>query len=699
MNASAPLIWEFEIMTVTIAREGSIAVVTVDNPPVNALSQALRQALVEAVSELDADATVKAVVLICAGRTFIAGADVSEFGKPPQPPHLPDVVAAIEGTKKPWIAAIHGSALGGGLEVALGCAYRVAVSSANLGLPEVKLGIIPGAGGTVRLPRLIGAAAAVDLVTGGSPLSAKKAEGLGLIDAVIDGDLRAGAVAFAERIAEKSLPQPISRRAAPAIEAGFWESAEKAVAAKAKREIAPLRALASIRKACETDFADAMAFERETFLALRGSEQAAALRHVFFAERAAPRPPELAGITPRDIRSAAVIGGGTMGVGIAAALRDAGLPVVLIERDATAVERGLANVKSIYDGSVKRGRMTQAVADQRMAGVTGGDDYGLLADTDLVIEAVFEDLAVKRAVFEKLSAVCRPDAVLATNTSYLDPGAISAGIVHPERFLGLHFFSPAHVMKLLEIVPTEATAPEVLAAGFALARQLAKIPVRAGICDGFIGNRILKLTRAQAERLLLSGATPSAVDAAMRDFGLPMGPFEAQDLGGLDIAAFQRKAARERGETPFAPVAERLCALQRFGQKTGGGWYDYQSGDRAPKPSETVAAIIAEEAADRPQRAWSEAEIADAILLPMVNEATRILEERVALRAADIDLVKIHGYGFPRWRGGPMHYAEARGLAEVVAVLDRLAAEGLAEAPSEGLRRAAAAGGFSARER
>ncbi|RFZ87198.1 3-hydroxyacyl-CoA dehydrogenase [Shinella sp. WSJ-2] len=686
-------------MTVTIAREGSIAVVTVDNPPVNALSQALRQALVEAVVELDADATVKAVVLICAGRTFIAGADVSEFGKPPRPPHLPDVVAAIEGAKKPWVAAIHGSALGGGLEVALGCAYRVAVSSASLGLPEVKLGIIPGAGGTVRLPRLIGAAAAVDLVTGGSPVGAKRAEGLGLVDVVIDGDLRAGSMAFAEGIAEKSLPQPISSRAVPAAEAGFWESAEKAVAAKAKREIAPLRALASIRKACETDFAEAMAFERETFLALRGSEQAAALRHVFFAERAAPRPPELAGITPRDIRSAAVIGGGTMGAGIAAALRDAGLPVVLIERDATAVERGLANVKAIYDGSVKRGRLTQAVADQRMAGVAGGDDYGLLADTDLVIEAVFEDLAVKRAVFETLSAVCRVDAVLATNTSYLDPGAISDGIAHPERFLGLHFFSPAHVMKLLEIVPTETTAPEVLAASFALARQLAKIPVRAGICDGFIGNRILKVTRAQAERLLLSGATPSAVDAAMRAFGLPMGPFEAQDLGGLDIAAFQRKAARERGETPFAPVAERLCALQRFGQKTGGGWYDYQPGDRAPKPSETVAAIIAEEAADRPQRAWSEAEIADAILLPMVNEATRILAERVALRAADIDLVKIHGYGFPRWRGGPMHYAEARGLADVVAVLDRLAAEGLAEAPSEGLRRAAAAGGFSALER
>lgn len=683
-------------MVVTITREHTVAVVTVDNPPVNALSQALRQALVDAVAELDADSTVKAIVLICAGRTFIAGADVSEFGKPPMPPHLPDVVAHIEGAKKPWVAAIHGSALGGGLEVALGCAYRVAVAAASLGLPEVKLGIIPGAGGTVRLPRLVGAAAAVDLVTGGNPVGAKKAEELGLVDAIVAGDLRAGAIAFANGVAGKPRPQPLSSRTVPAVEAGFWEAAEKAVAAKARRENAPLRALASVRKASETDFSAAMAFERETFLALRGSGQAAALRHVFFAERAAPRPPELAGITPRDIRSAAVIGGGTMGAGIAAALRDAGLPVVLIERDQAAVERGLANVRAIYDGSVKRGRMTLALADERMAGVTGGDDYGLMADTDLVIEAVFEDLAVKRAVFEKLSSVCRSDAVLATNTSYLDPAAISQGVGHPERFLGLHFFSPAHVMKLLEIVPTEATAPDVLATGFALARLLAKIPVRAGICDGFIGNRILKVTRAQAERLLLAGATPSAVDAAMRAFGLPMGPFEAQDLGGLDIAAFQRKAARERGETPFAPVAERLCAIGRLGQKTGGGWYDYQPGDRAPKPSETVAGIIAEIVAGQPQRVWSETEIADAILLPMVNEATRILAEGVALRAADIDLVKIHGYGFPRWRGGPMHYAEARGLAEVVAVLDGLAAEGLADPACDGLRRAAEAGGFSA---
>ncbi|MGV1759761.1 3-hydroxyacyl-CoA dehydrogenase NAD-binding domain-containing protein [Rhizobium sp. A22-96] len=683
-------------MTVTIAREGAIAVVTIDNPPVNALSQAVRQALIEAVATLDADEMVKAVVLCCAGRTFIAGADVNEFGKPPEPPHLPDVVASIEGAGKPWVAAIHGSALGGGLEVALGCAYRVAVRSANLGLPEVKLGLIPGAGGTVRLPRLIGAPAAVDLVTSGNPIDARKAAALGLVDLVVDGDLRQAAIAFVKEAVGKPRPQSISGRNVAAVEDGFWDDVEKAVAASAKREIAPVRATASVRKASEADFATAMAFERETFLELRGSAQAAALRHVFFAERAAPRPPELASVAPRDIRSAAVIGGGTMGAGIAAALRDAGLPMILVERDEAAVERGLANVRSIFEASAKRGRITPEIAAERIAGVIGTDDYGSLADTDLVVEAVFEDLSIKRAVFAKLSEVCRPDAVLTTNTSYLDPDQISQGLSNPERFLGLHFFSPAHIMKLLEIVPTETTAPEVLATGFALARLLGKIPVRAGICDGFIGNRILKVTRAQSERLLLSGATPSVVDAAMRAFGLPMGPFEAQDLGGLDIAGFQRKAARERGEVPFAPVGDRLCAIERFGQKSGGGWYDYRPGDRAPQPSDAVAAIIAEEAHGKVQLAWDEAAIADAVILPMVNEAARILEEGVAVRAADIDLVKIHGYGFPRWRGGPMHYAEARGLAEVVAVLDGLSTQGLADSPCARLRVAAERGGFSA---
>ncbi|WP_349960704.1 3-hydroxyacyl-CoA dehydrogenase NAD-binding domain-containing protein [Rhizobium sp. ZPR3] len=686
-------------MTVTITHEGAIAVVTVDNPPVNALSHGLRLALVEAVSTIHADATVSAAVLVCAGRTFIAGADVSEFDKPPIPPHLPDVVAAIEDSRKPWVAAIHGNALGGGLEVALGCAYRVAVASASLGLPEVKLGIIPGAGGTVRLPRLIGAAAALDLVTSGNPVDARKALALGLVDMIAEEELLSAAVAFAREVAGRPKLQPISERSVSAVEDGFWERIEKAVAAKAKREIAPLRALACIRKASEADFATATAFERETFLELRGSAQAAALRHVFFAERAAPRPSEVAGVTPRDIRSAAVIGGGTMGAGIAAALRDAGLPVVLVERDQAAIDRGLANIKQMFDGSVRRGRMSPETAAVRVAGILGTDDYGQLAGTDLVIEAVFEDLAVKRTVFGRLAKVCRADTVLATNTSYLDPEEISAGLVQPERFLGLHFFSPAHVMKLLEIVPTGKTATDVLATGFALARLLGKIPVRAGICDGFIGNRILKVARMQAERLLLSGATPLAVDAAMRAFGLPMGLFEAQDFGGLDIAAFQRKAARERGEASFAPVADRLCAMGRFGQKSSGGWYDYQPGERASRPSDTVNAIIAEEAAGRSQKAWDEAAMADAIVLPIVNEAALILDEGIAARAADIDLVKIHGYGFPRWRGGPMHYAQTRGLAEIVAALDRLSASGLAEPPHKALRRAAEDGSFSSLER
>ncbi len=639
-------------MTVTIAREGTVAVVTVDNPPVNALSQALRQALVDAVAELDADAAVGAVVLICAGRTFIAGADVNEFGKPPQPPHLPDVVARIEGAKTPWVAAIHGSALGGGLEVALGCAYRVAVPSASLGLPEVRLGIIPGAGGTVRLPRLIGPAAAVDLVTGGSPVGAKKAEGLGLVDALIDGDLRAGAIAFAGDIAGKPVPQPISDRVVPPVEAGFWETAEKAVAAKAKREAAPLRALASVRRASETDFASAMAFERETFLELRGSAQAAALRHVFFAERAAPRPPELAGVTPRAIRSAAVIGGGTMGAGIATALRDAGLPVVLIERDKDAVERGLANVRAIYDGAVKRGRIPQAIADERMAGVVGADDYGLLADTDLVIEAVFEDLGVKRAVFTRLAEVCRPDTVLATNTSYLDPNAISEGVRHPERFLGLHFFSPAHVMKLLEIVPTDATAPDVLVAGFALARQLGKIPVRAGICDGFIGNRILRRFRTEAEALVRDGVGIAAIDAAMRGFGFAMGPFEMQDMAGLDIAFLHREAARKRGEPVPDMPGDLLVRAGRKGQKTGGGWYDYAPGDRRPQPSAKAERILAPLMGPRTDMPGEV--IVARLMAAMAQEGQAILAEGIAASAADIDLVEVHGYGFPRRRGGPM---------------------------------------------
>ncbi|WP_448953858.1 FAD-dependent oxidoreductase [Labrys neptuniae] len=681
-------------MTVSIARQGSIAVVSVDNPPVNALSRAVRQGLWHAVDELDADVSVSAVVLACSGRTFIAGADIGEFGRPPEPPHLPDVVSRIEQAGKPWIAAIHGSALGGGLEVALGCRARLASADAQLGLPEVTLGLIPGAGGTVRLPRLIGVPAAVEMITGGKPVPARKAMGLGLIDAVIDGDLLAGALAWAAKLTDQDPSPPLCERAATAPADGFWEEAGKALAPPARREEAPRRALAAIRNGVERDFDSAMAFERQTFLDLRGSPQARALRHVFLAERAAPRPPELKGIEPRAIASAAVIGGGTMGAGIAMALADAGLPVTLVERDQAALDRGLATLRGLHDAAVKRGRLSAQAAEQRLAGIGATTDYQALAATDLAIEAVFEDLAVKREVFARLGRYCRPDAILATNTSYLDPNAIARDLPEPSRFLGLHFFSPAQVMKLIEIVPTPKTAPDVLAAAFALARRLGKIPVRAGICNGFIGNRILKTVRAQAERLLLAGSSPAAIDGAMRAFGLPMGPFEAQDMGGLDIAAFQRKAAREQGETVFAPIAERLCEQGRLGQKSSAGWYDYQPGERRPQPSSLVVGLIGELATSSAAAAWPPERLAEAIVLPMVNEAAAILGEGIALRAADIDLVKIHGYGFPRWRGGPMQHTAERGLASVVQSLDALAGQGLAAPPSPFLRAAAEAGGF-----
>ncbi|AGT08244.1 3-hydroxyacyl-CoA dehydrogenase NAD-binding domain-containing protein [Paracoccus aminophilus] len=653
---------------VTIAREGQIAIVTVDNPPVNALSQALRQGLWDAVEALDADPEVSAVVLTCAGRTFIAGADVREFGRTPEPPHLPDLVARIEAARAPWIAAIHGSALGGGLEVALGCRFRVAVASASLGLPEVTLGIIPGASGTVRTPRLIGVPAAVDLITSGKPLRAEKALTLGLIDAVIAGDLTAGAVAFATAALANPLPEPLSTRPLPPEPDAFWESQTAAVTKAAKGNHGPLRALEAIRKATESSFDEAMAFERQTFLDLRGSDQAAALRAVFFAERGATRPAHLGEAKPVAIARMAVIGGGTMGAGIAAALRDAGLPVTLIERDAEALARGIANIRAIFEGGVKRGKLSEAQFADRLAGVTGSTDYASLAKTDLVIEAVFEDIEVKRAVFAQLGVACRADAVLATNTSYLDPRALEAEIPNPARFIGLHFFSPANVMKLLEIVPTPATSPATLATAFALAKQLGKVPVAAGICEGFIGNRILKRYRAAAEALLRQGVAIAEVDAAMRGYGFAMGPFEAQDMGGLDIAYLQREGARASGQAVAETLGDILVRAGRKGQKTGGGWYDYIPGERKPQASEEVARLLAAEitAARTPALSTplSREAIAETLVGEMAAEGDQILAEGIAHQASDIDLVEIHGYGFPRWRGGPMH-ARDRKLGKV----------------------------------
>lgn len=646
-------------MTVSIDRDGDIAIVTVDNPPVNALGQALRKGLWDAVGALDADASVRAVVLICAGRTFIAGADVTEFGRPPVPPHLPDLVDRLEGAAQPWVAAIHGSALGGGFEVAMGCRFRVALDGAAVGLPEVTLGIVPGASGTVRTPRLAGVEAAVELVTTGRPVKAAKAQSMGLVDAVVTGDLRERAVAFARAALAREVPEAVSARPVSSPDAEWWEAQHAAIAKRAKGEAAPLRALDCLRVAAEKPFAEAMAHERATFLELRGSEQAAALRHVFFAERAAPRPAHLGDAVPRPLRSAGVIGAGVMGAGIAAALRDAGLPVVLIERDAEAVARGLANLRGIFEGAVKRGKLTDAQLDARMAGVTAGSDYAVLADTDIVIEAVFEDLSVKRGVFERLGAVCRADAVLATNTSYLDPRLIAEGLPGAERFIGLHFFSPANVMKLLEIVPTPDTARDVLATGFALARSLGKVPVQAGICEGFIGNRILKRYRAEAEALLRQGVAIAAVDAAMRGYGFAMGPFEAQDLGGLEISHLQREGARAAGQDVPETLGDVLVRAGRKGQKTGGGWYDYAPGDRKPLPSAAVGDLLHGRIAGA--LALRGEEIAARLVGAMAEEGRAILAGGIAARASDIDLVEIHGYGFPRWRGGPMFATGLRG--------------------------------------
>ncbi|MAM11512.1 MAG: 3-hydroxyacyl-CoA dehydrogenase [Rhizobiaceae bacterium] len=634
----------------TIDHRGPVAVVTIDNPPVNALSHAVRAALVSAVETLDADDAVKAVVLACAGRTFIAGADVREFDLPPEAPHLPDVVAAIEDAKKPWTAAIHGSALGGGFEIALGCRFRIADGKASVGLPEVNLGLIPGASGTVRTPRLAGVEMAVKLAVSGRPMKAKAALEAGLIDAIAEKNLLDEAVTFAEQRLEEPLPPKTRERPIAPPADGFWANAEKDAAKPGYR--APLEALSSIRFAVENPFDAAMTHERETFLELRASREAAALRHIFFAERAATRPESLKGTEPLVLSSAGVVGGGTMGAGIAVAALNAGLSVTLIERDEAAVARGLQTIDGILAGSVKRGKLSEAGRAELMANLGGTTDYAALSDCDLVIEAVFEEISVKRAVFEELGSVCRADAVLATNTSYLDPRLIAAGLPNPERFIGLHFFSPAHVMKLLEIVPVPETSDTVLATAFALAKRLGKVPVRAGICEGFIGNRILKRYRAAAENLVEQGVAIADIDAAMRGYGFKMGPFEAQDLGGLDIAFLQREGARAHGHNVPETLGDILVRAGRKGQKTGGGWYDYEPGSRRPINSEDVRALLKSRIGSGD--ALSPDEVAARLVGAMADEGRAILAEGIAERPADIDLVEIHGYGFPRHKGGPM---------------------------------------------
>lgn len=651
-------------MPVRVETKGEIAVVAIDNPPVNASSAAVRAGLIAAAEEIDADPAVQGAVVIGRGRVFIAGADVSEFDKPPVEPHLPDVVMRIERAAKPWLAAIHGMALGGGLEIAMGCRWRVASPGASLGMPEVNLGLIPGAGGAARLPRLVPIDLAAEMASIGRPIRAEKARDAGLVDAILEGDLEAAAIDHLRQALAGSLPTPtLERPTPPAPDDAFWTEKETAALRVHRGQAAPPLALAALRRAVEGPADAALTAERAEHLRLRASPESQALRYVFFAERAAMKPPVEA--APAALKAVGVVGGGTMGAGIAVALLDAGLAVTLLERDQEALDRGRAKIAETYDRSVERGRLCATARDERLGRLTGALDASALSEADLVIEAVFEDLEVKRDVFRRLDAACKPGAILATNTSYIDPNAIAEAVSRPDAFVGLHFFSPANIMRLLEVVRADTTSDRALATAWALAKKLGKTPVLSGVCEGFIGNRILKAYRAETEALLLAGVAPSAIDRAMRGFGMPMGPMEMQDLAGHDIAAAMRAAARDRGEAIHAPVSDRLVAEGRLGQKTGGGWYDYAQGDRKPRPSPKAEALVAEEVAkaggpDPAVVALGDDAIAERILERMAAEGRRILDEGIARSEEDVDLVEVHGYGFPRRRGGLMYWRRTR---------------------------------------
>ncbi len=653
---------------VRIEREGAVAVLVMDNPPVNAMSHALRIAIKDALAEASADASFSAVVLIGAGRSLIAGADITEFGRPRGEPLTPTLIAIMEAAQKPVIAAIHGFALGGGLELAMGCHYRIATPDARLGQPEVKLGILPGAGGTQRLPRLVGLKLALEMIAGGEPITAKEAHQKGLIDELAAGDLRQAAVAMAQRLVRDQLPlKRVRDMAIPAAEAALFADYRGGLQKRKRGVLAPLRCVEAVEAAVTLPFDQGLAKEAEIFRALMESGQAKAQRYFFFAEREAAKIPDLAADLPvHGIKSAAVIGAGTMGGGIAMCFANAGIPVTVIEASQDALDRGLATVRRNYEGSARRGGMEAGDIETRMALVTGALSYDAAADADVVVEAVFEELPLKQLVFGTLDRIAKPGAILATNTSYQDVNEIAAATQRPEHVLGLHFFSPANVMRLVEVVRGEKTAKPVLASALALARKIRKVPVTVGVCYGFVGNRMLSQRSRAVERLMLEGALPQQIDAALVEFGFPMGPFAAADLAGLDVGWRARK-----GRGTVMPLADAICEAGRFGQKTGGGYYHYEAGSRAPLPDPEVERIIVATSARLgiTRRAVADGEILDRVILPMANEGARILEEGIALRAGDIDVIWVYGYGWPVHRGGPMFYADAVGLKTVAARL------------------------------
>ena len=670
-----------EPQPVSYEREGEIALIRIDHPPVNALSAAVRGGLAEAVARLSGDAGVRAAVIYAAGRTFVAGADIAEFGKPPVAPILPDLLARIEAAGCPVVVALHGTVLGGGLELALAAHYRVALPGTRLGLPEVTLGLLPGAGGTQRLPRAIGVVRAIALVTSGKPVDAAEALEIGLIDAIAtEDDPRAAGVAMAHRVlAEGRGVRRLSEIAAPPLPEAEIAAARSGLARTARGQVAPLRALDTIVEGLALPFAEGMALERRAFTELMQTPQRAALIHAFFAERrAAQRDP--AAPPAREIARVGIVGGGTMGQGIAAAALTAGLDVTLVERDAAAGERATAGVARMLAGAVKRGKLSTEASD-RMLGQNFRAAAGLeaLARVDLVIEAVFENLGVKQEVFGQLDAICRPGTVLATNTSYLDVNLIAAATARPQDVIGLHFFSPANVMRLLEIVVADHTAPDVVATAFALARRMNKIGVRSGVCDGFIGNRMLSVYRAAADHMVLDGASPYEIDLAIVEMGFPMGPYQVGDLAGLDIghATRQRKAATRDPRERVPVFADRLVEAGRLGRKTGRGYYIYDADNPQGRPDPAMEGLLDEVRASLgivPRR-FDAAEIRARYTAAMVNEGARILDEGIAASAGDIDVVMLHGYGFPRWLGGPMHWADAVGLDRIAADIARLSAE------------------------
>ncbi|MEQ9348647.1 MAG: 3-hydroxyacyl-CoA dehydrogenase NAD-binding domain-containing protein [Thalassospira sp.] len=644
--------------TVTLTLADDVAVITINNPPINATSHAVRVGLVNALDKIEKDTAIKAAILICDGKTFIAGADVSEFGQPPKNPILPDVIKRLETSPKPIIAAIHGHALGGGLEVALGCHYRIADISAKLGLPEVNLGLIPGAGGTVRLPRLISTENAISLITSGKPVSASAANDMGLIDAMAHGELIDAAKDFAKTITDHPCPTPLVDRA-PVDPLGDdqWQETFAAVTKKARGQIAPQIAATAIRTGIEQGAAAGLMHEREKFVELRDSDQSKALRHIFFAERSVGKLPDIDGVKPNPLSEIGVIGGGIMGAGIATASLLAGLDVKIIERNEDACATGQATVEKHLTGSLKRGLISQERFDSVMASLSTSMDYADLGNADLVVEAVFEDMSVKHDVFGKLSLYCKPTAVLASNTSYLDINEIAAKCVNPARVIGLHFFSPAHIMKLLEIVRTDKADAKSLATAFAFAHKLGKIAVPCGVCDGFIGNRIMSAYRKHCEYMLEDGALPHQIDDAMVAFGFPMGLFAMQDMAGLEISWATRKRL-----APFRDPSERyvalgdyLCEMERFGKKNGLGWYRYDENGKA-QPDPSVDALVIAESAKKgiTRRDFTHDEIIATILSAMQNEGDKILAEGIANSPDAIDVVMINGYGFPRHKGGPM---------------------------------------------